>query len=489
MLHPRLDPPAPGPLEELLEFRSAFYRCATRWPDALFELTDANIAGHAVTGLPPPHLSLEPIFRRGHGSSYAALSKGRLDADQLRDCLIQFRPRTWPLVFAVDTSSWPRCDAETAPERGYYHHPSRHSNGKPIVAGWNYSWIAQLNWERNSWTAPVDTARIPPRDDTGQATARQVSALVGRLRLEAGAPAPMFVFDAGYDPISLTVDCAATPAQLLVRIRDDRVFYAAPPDRCPGGAGRPRRHGDQFRCADPATWPVPTSTLVTTDSQYGRIEVTAWTGLHPRLSHRRRWSKPGNTPIVSGTVIRVDVEHLPRKTARAQKMLWLWWAGPAGTLPDLDVCWRAYLHRFDIEHTLRFAKTTLGWVTPRVRTPEQADRWTSLVVAGYNQLRLARGLVADQRIALGAASQPRPAHPHPRAQGFLSTASGSGHPRQSAETQQGWPRKAKGQPARSGSSIPRHQEGRLTHFQRLNRKLRWLGRPGRGADRAATDRQ
>ena len=398
MLHPRLDSPAPEPLAELLEFRSAFYRCATRWPDALFELTDANIAGHAVTGLPPPHLSLEPIFRRGHGSSYAALSKGRLDADQLRDCLVEFRPLAWPLVFAVDTSSWPRCDAETAPERGYYHHPSRHSNGKPIVAGWNYSWIAQLNWERNSWTAPVDTLRIPPRDDTGQATARQVSALVGRLQPEAGAPAPLFVFDAGYDPISLTVDCAATSAQLLVRIRADRVFYAAPPDRCPGAAGRPRRHGAQFRCANPATWPVPDASLVTTDPQYGRIEVTSWTGLHPRLSHRRRWSKPGNTPIVSGTVIRVDVEHLPRKTARAQKLLWLWWAGPAGTLPDLDICWRAYLHRFDIEHTLRFAKTTLGWVTPRVRTPEQADRWTGLVVAGYNQLRLARGLVADQRL-------------------------------------------------------------------------------------------
>ena len=128
------------------------------------------------------------------------------------------------------------------------------------------------------------------------------------------------------------------------------------------------------------------------------LEITSSTGLHPRLSHRHRWSKPGNTPIVSGTVIGVDVEHLPRKTARAQKMLWLWWAGPAGTLPDLGICWRAYLHRFDIEHTLRFAKTTLGWVTPRVRTPEQADRWTGLVVAGYNQLRLARGLVADQRL-------------------------------------------------------------------------------------------
>ncbi len=103
MLHPRLDPPAPGPLAALGEFRRAFYRRATRWPDALFELTDAHIVGHAVTGLPPPHLSLEPIVRRGHGSAYAALSKGRLAADQLGDCLVQFRPRAWPLVFLRST--------------------------------------------------------------------------------------------------------------------------------------------------------------------------------------------------------------------------------------------------------------------------------------------------------------------------------------------------------------------------------------------------
>jgi hypothetical protein len=39
----------------------------------------------------------------------------------------------------------------------------------------------------------------------------------------------------------------------------------------------------------------------------------------------------------------------------------------------------------------------MGWTTPRVRTPEAADRWTWLVLAGYTQLRLARVLVEDLR--------------------------------------------------------------------------------------------
>jgi hypothetical protein len=124
--------------------------------------------------------------------------------------------------------------------------------------------------------------------------------------------------------------------------------------------------------------------------------VQAWSGLHPRLAGRGRWAAHPAPPIVRGTIIRVQVAHLPRPTAPTTTTLWLWWAGP-GT-PDLDTCWRAYLRRFDLEHTFRFAKHTLGWTTPRVRPPQQADRWTWLVVAAYTGLRLARRLVADARL-------------------------------------------------------------------------------------------
>ena len=101
-------------------------------------------------------------------------------------------------------------------------------------------------------------------------------------------------------------------------------------------------------------------------------------------------------PIVRGSVIRVDVERLPKPFPGARKTLWLWWSGPGK--PDLGMCFRAYLRRFDIEHTFRFAKNTLGWTTPSLCTPEQADRWSWLVAAAYTQLRLARRLVEDLRL-------------------------------------------------------------------------------------------
>jgi len=59
------------------------------------------------------------------------------------------------------------------------------------------------------------------------------------------------------------------------------------------------------------------------------------------------------------------------------------------------VLWRAYVHRFDLEHTYRFCKQGLNWTTPRVRHPEPADRWTWLVLLAYTQLRLARRTIAD----------------------------------------------------------------------------------------------
>ena len=185
---------------------------------------------------------------------------------------------------------------------------------------------------------------------------------------------------------------------MLVRLRSDRCFYADPPPaaRSPKG-GRPRRHGAKFAFADPTTWPVPTATLVCQDDQYGSVTVAAWSGLHPKQQRHPGHGTRGPRPIVRGTIIRVQVERVPART-RPPKVLWLWWAGPEGCELDLDLAWRAYIRRFDLEHTIRFCKQTLGWTTPRPRHPAQADRWTWLVLAGYTQLRLARQVATDARL-------------------------------------------------------------------------------------------
>jgi hypothetical protein len=356
---------------------------------------------HPDTGSILPHLSLEPVHQRGWGSVYAALAHGDVDTERLRDLLAGVLPAADPPVFAVDVTTWPRCDAECSPERGYYYHPSRHSAGQPIIAGWAYQWICQLGFERDSWTAPVDSRRLHPLEDTDQTAAAQIRALLGRL--PASEAVPLFVFDAGYDSAQLSLDLADAPAAVLVRLRCDRCFYADPPPaaRSPRG-GRPRRHGAKFNCADPATWPVPTATLTCQDDQYGTVTVQAWAGLHPKQQRHPGHGSRGPRPIVRGTILRIQVQRVPART-RPPKVLWLWWSGPSPL--DLNQAWRAYTRRFDLEHTVRFCKQTLGWTIPRPRHPEQADRWTWLVLAGYTQLRLARDAVADRQLPW---ERPRP---------------------------------------------------------------------------------
>ena len=377
----------------LTEFRRDLHGCFTRWSDTLFELCDAMVcAPTPVSSV--PGLSLEPTFRRSHGSLYKALDQGIVDVEALQTLLVTHRPHHWPAVFAVDASTWDRCDAETSPERGFHYSASKHSNGQPIVAGWSYQWVTQLDWVPDSWTAPVDAMRIPPAAEATTETVNQIRRLVNRLATDT-VEVPMFVFDAGYDPIALAHDLTDTHAQMLVRISSKRVFHPDPAPPTDRTIGRPRRHGPRFALSEPNTWTSPDAELTVHDLRYGNVTVQAWSGLHPKLHGRGRWADHDQPPIVRGTVIRVDVEHLPKPTARAKKTLWLWWSGPGHV--DLDLAWRAYLRRFDIEHTFRFMKSTLGWTTPALRTPEQADRWTWLIVAAYTQLRLARRLVDDLR--------------------------------------------------------------------------------------------
>jgi hypothetical protein len=388
------------PPDALQTFRRSFYECLHRRSDALFELGDAMLTASAVRS--PAHLSLEATHRRGWGSLYAALDRGRIDAEALRKLLARHPLASGgadePLVFAVDASVWPRCDAETSPERGFYYHPSRHSAGQPIVAGWAYQFVAQLGFVRESWTAPVDVERLRPAQDANEVATEQVGALLGRL--EAGGIVPLFVFDAGYDPVKLQRGLEGSPCQILVRLRAGRRFYGDP-SLCdpPAHVGRPRRHGPKMNCNDPSTWPEPSAEHTCEDAGYGSVRVRAWAKMHPKVHNHERRGSRGPLPIVVGTLVLVEVERLPRGERRREpRVLWLWWYGPEGAEPDLGLLWRSYVRRFDLEHTFRFLKQNMGWTTPRVRHPEQADRWSWLVVAAYTQLRLARARVADLRL-------------------------------------------------------------------------------------------
>jgi hypothetical protein len=199
------------------------------------------------------------------------------------------------------------------------------------------SWVRPRQLDRPGRRPPAG-----PRDNANQVACTQVRALVERL---PAGQAPLFVFDAGYDPVQLGQGLAGSGAAILVRLRT-ALFCGDPPPAPPGRTGRPRRHGAKLDTDAPTNWPAPTAAHVSDDGQFGTVMVCAWDGLHPKQQlHPTRGTKRSR-PIVRGTLIRVQVSVIPART-RPPKVLW-----------------RAYVRRFDLEHTIRF------YSRPSARPPQ-----------------------------------------------------------------------------------------------------------------------
>jgi DDE superfamily endonuclease len=387
---------------DLSRFRREFHQCLSRRADALFELCDAVLCTDGpVRSI--AELSLVAEHRRGHGSGYAALAEGRIDVDRLRTALTGVplpRAADGRLVLAVDITCWLRPEAHTSPQRILCHTYGRGKDTHMMVPGWPYSVVVALQAGRGSWTAPLDAVRLAPGADAASVTAQQIRVVIDRLTAaghwQPGDPDILLVADAGYDGPRLAHVLAGLPVVVLVRMRSDRVLRRPPTPHPPGQPGRRRRHGTEFAFRDPATWGEPDHTTHTETRLYGPALIRAWDRLHPKLTARIAWAThPGELPILEGTVIRLDVERLP--SGATPKPVWLWHSRTGLDPATVDLSWQAFLRRFDIEHTFRMLKQTLGWSTPKLRSPEAADRWTWLLIAAYTQLRLARGLTADLR--------------------------------------------------------------------------------------------
>jgi hypothetical protein len=459
-------PGAPGddaqaaPAARLAAFRDAFYGCLTARADALFEVCDAALCVDGpVVSL--AELSLSPVFRRGHGALYDALGEGGLDADRLREALVAALPTDLPMMFAVDVSAYPRPDAECSPDRTHCHAACRCDGKRKTIPGWAYSRVAGLEWGSSCWVHPVDGVRLGPGDELVEVTADQIRGLVGRLRAAgrvggAGQPVPMAILDCGYPAAAISHALAGVGVQVLIRLGDEerRVFYTDPPPPAPGKPGRPRRHGERRKLSEADTWPPADQTHIVDTDRHGRVEVRAWHGLHQKLQARGHFAGEDAPEVVTGTVIQVKVERLPDGRL-PHKTLWLWWTAPPGTPCDLDVLWRAYLRRFDAEHGFRFDKQVLGWTRPRLRTPEQADLWTWLVIAAYTQLRLARHLTEDLRRPWERPPRPgRAPSPTRVRRGFRHILDQIGTPARAPKPTKAGPGRPKG--SRSGPA-PRHQ--------------------------------
>jgi hypothetical protein len=177
---------------------------------------------------------------------------------------------------------------------------------------------------------------------------------------------------------------------------------------------------------------------VTETARYGTATAMARGRLHQRLTARAGWEDhEGELPVIEGTLIRLQVDHLPGQ--RDADPVWLW-SSRAGTAEEeVNRTWQAFLRRFDLDPP---------------EAPQPGSR-RPLDPAGHRRLRPAAPRPRPRRrhpAALAAALPARPAHPRPRPPRVPAHPPDAARSRQRAETRQAWPRT----PARLEEPAPRH---------------------------------
>jgi len=251
-----------------------------------------------------------------------------------------------------------------------------------VCPGWVISSVVLLPEEPGQGAFVLDTRRVNSSGLATEVAASQLLAVVDLL-VQSGLR-PVVIGDRWYACAPFLARMTDVAASCLLRVKRNRVFYRSAPPRQPGQRGPSRKDGARFQCSDESTHGQPNATFEGTDPSGKRVEVRCWTQLHLRTA---RW--------VDVSVIQV-IRHGASEKKRDPRISWFVWKGdepaPLAEIPS------TYRLRYSHEHSFRLDKQELLWDEPRLRTPEQMERWTQIVACTHNQLVLARPLVETQDI-------------------------------------------------------------------------------------------
>jgi DDE superfamily endonuclease len=359
-------------LNILKNFRHEVYGCFQRAGDALFNTVDALLTEDRAHSF--PELSLSPHFERRWSSLYEAFQDGRIDEFQLKQVLVKFLPSPeagTPWWVGIDTSGIARPGAVTSTDRSAQHVHNLPECTKPVTYGWQFSTMVALPETPSSWTYILDQQRVSTETTPAQVAFAQLSHLARSRPMQAIA-----VLDRGYDSLWLWCQCSTLPLKgMVVRLKGNRCFYREAPAPT-GKRGAPRKDGDKLQPNDPSTHGEPDGTWSGDDDRDRPVEVAWWHQLHVKDA---RW--------LELTVIRVVRPHATNKE-RDPRVSWFVWIGDQHA--DMVQIALGYVRRFSQEHGYRFDKQALLWAKPRLRTPQQFERWSHIVAITHNHLVLAR---------------------------------------------------------------------------------------------------
>ena len=310
------------------------------------------------------------------------MEDGKIDQSHLREVFVQFAPLPGAgqrVFLGVDTSNLLRPDAQTSADRTLVPLANVPEKAHVVCPGWVISSVVLLPEEAGQGTFVLDTQRVPSTGLATEAAASQLQAVVGLL-VKRGLR-PVIIGDRWYACAPFLARMIEVAASALLRVKSNRVFYRRAPARQPGQRGASRKDGARFQCSDASTHGEPDASWEGMDANQMRVQVHCWNQLHLRSA---RW--------VEVSVIQV-IRHGASERPRDPKISWFVWKGDENEAAPLAQISPTYRLRYAHEHGYRLDKQVLLWDEPRVRTPQQMERWTQIVACAHNQLVLARPLV------------------------------------------------------------------------------------------------
>jgi hypothetical protein len=295
-------------LNILRDFRHGIYGCLTRTADALFNTADALLSETQAHSF--PELSLSPFFERQWASLYEAFEDGQIDKERLRRvfaCNVPMPKQAERMWVGIDASRIERPEAHTSADRTVVYKPNLPESKKPITYGWQFSTLVVLPDQPSSWTYILSQERISSQQTAISVAVAQVKEVVPLLPCR-----PILTSDRWYSCAAFLVGTKDVPADKLLRVKRNRVFYrAAPPPT--GKRGAPRKDGDRFQCSDASTHAEPDERWQGMDEAGKPLQVSAWNRLHLRQAR--------DSEV---TLIRV-VREASSPTNRQPREIWLLW--------------------------------------------------------------------------------------------------------------------------------------------------------------------
>lgn len=364
-------------LSTLKRFRHEIYDCCMQAKDALFNTVDALISEPQACSL--PELSQSPCFERRWPSIYEAFEDGRIDRTRLQDVFLRYLPapqKETRLWIGIDASNIARPAARTSADRTAVPVHNLPKGKQAMTYGWQFSTVVALPDPTSSWTYILDQQRVASSTTAIHVAFRQLSEIALRV-----PKSTVVALDRGYDSAWLWCRCSSLPIGVLGRLKRNRCLYRpAPPPT--GKRGFPRKDGARLQPKDPTTHGQPDGTVECADAKGRSVQISWWQHLHVKEA---RW--------LQLSVIRV-VRPYAADTKRDPRVSWFVWLGDQQA--DLVEIALGYARRFGQEHGYRFDKQALLWEKPRLRTPEQFERWSQVVAIAHNHLVLGRWLVEPE---------------------------------------------------------------------------------------------